>query len=1197
MQETAANFDGSVPNLLPTVTPGRRVLFNCWATNPHIVDLADFTTVVRQEQRTLPDHRITIPASAGPHAQFQHLYHESRNRERRTGASDLYLAWPILAGIEADTLYALPAFFWPVKLEPQAGQTWVLTLLPRLGVRHPFHARIADQIPAFQDLPGTLDWSAAPAFWNQCTGSEDADPWRLTPLPDPVAVAENAPAGTWQSSAALSIFPLTPHPDLYREPATVSSVSKGHSFGPLPLDPFQASAAAGTLQQGVAKVAGLPGSGKNYWLSHLIHRALSNGQNVLVVSEQIGLLERLAQQLDRTGLEGMSFLLGNFERDYPLLIEILRSKQDARTIPVDPDKHQQRVRSLRDRHDRLRAAFRASRNSVFDHYSWVETVGRYLEQRQKADKGLLASHLSYADFTLTHEEYEQISYALETLRPLYNRLGTLRHPLQQLHPHWFTEQEKETARATLREALEGQLARFEQLHLRFIQRVHQYADALRMHYEVYYRRFRDAIDRLRRRLQEHQQTYGEDFDLTSRTSLQLYGLVSGRYREILEARREVGQWYGRLRDDFQCNPYFDFAFASASEVQSVPFIRNQVAEFDQQLRSWYQRVGDLVQESVTRLSSTNLHPEVDQQEVIADLEKALDRQLASLNETGIFAQPTKNPMLTVAKRQQLMEDIMDRLEHVRLDMRDFDPFYDWQRAWLPLPGNARQVVRALVKVKPLDWGTAFSSWYLYGVLENRQQEALPERKLELAAYHKAWLQVADNMGKETRGQWRRRSEKAIRDFRRSDRRRYQELFQKRTATLSPEMLFGELWYLVREYIPLVLATPDSLQRMPFYADRQPFDWVVSCEHTHQPRRDKVLGGHLGKRIVRLRETLQLEAATEEAWQLAHNYRQIPGFPTTSTPDGYPYPSAPGQVEWHDAEGWFDDQHAVNEKEAEKVIQLLNQIEATPQRTFPSVGVLALTTAQRDLLLEYFRQIRAAGGDGAERLSMLERNGLGVYTPEETAFLQFDIVICSTTYAQEEALLAHWDRPDTVPQIQQMAYLPHQSLWVVTSLTGALLEQLAARPPGSGAFFLANYLSGVWQTARGETATARQYAKHIGQEIGGAVVPHRYAGFFQQVVKYLLPYLPGARVEWNVWLGGYQVPIVLERGAEQAPLILLADGFWSDQPATDFAWEYRQRQWFTELGYRVVPVWSVDWFRQPELAARRLAGQILDRPVA
>ena len=57
------------------------------------------------------------------------------------------------------------------------------------------------------------------------------------------------------------------------------------------------------------------------------------------------------------------------------------------------------------------------------------------------------------------------------------------------------------------------------------------------------------------------------------------------------------------------------------------------------------------------------------------------------------------------------------------------------------------------------------------------------------------------------------------------------------------------------------------------------------------------------------------------------------------------------------EGRFHEIDATNDVEAQQVIRELNQIKQTPQRVYPTVGIVAFTLEQRDLISAYILKLK------------------------------------------------------------------------------------------------------------------------------------------------------------------------------------------------------------------------------------------------
>jgi len=59
-----------------------------------------------------------------------------------------------------------------------------------------------------------------------------------------------------------------------------------------------------------------------------------------------------------------------------------------------------------------------------------------------------------------------------------------------------------------------------------------------------------------------------------------------------------------------------------------------------------------------------------------------------------------------------------------------------------------------------------------------------------------------------------------------------------------------------------------------------------------------------------------------------------------------------------------------------------------------------------------------------------------------------------------------------------------------------------------------------------------------------------------------------------------------------PTVLLSEGFFSLATHTDFHWEYAQHQYYRKFGYGVQNLWSVYWWKHPDVECRRLASAVI-----
>lgn len=261
--------------------------------------------------------------------------------------------------------------------------------------------------------------------------------------PEEPILAERISKGVIQWSGIVGSFP----PYFPKKAAiavrTLHEIQKeGHDFGLLPLDPHQASALQTIFKNSMVLVKGASGTGKTHLLVHLLSNALSNGKRCLVVSENVGALRQIYNQLEQLGLLKYSFLLQDEFADKSVLINLLRTLANT-NMPM-PAYQESAYRIALDKSKRLKTKlderYRQLRQNVFGPNNWTETVGLFLRSNRAEGKELLASHLNTTDFKFNYEEFQTLQEGIRISQPLYLKINTLRHPLCNLNDDLFKKQ-------------------------------------------------------------------------------------------------------------------------------------------------------------------------------------------------------------------------------------------------------------------------------------------------------------------------------------------------------------------------------------------------------------------------------------------------------------------------------------------------------------------------------------------------------------------------------------------------------------------------------------------------------------------------------------------------------------------------------------------------------------------------------------
>ncbi|RMG82320.1 MAG: hypothetical protein D6714_11480 [Bacteroidetes bacterium] len=1214
----------------------------------YYLDRADLFTLDQKEAavgiQVIEDmlaRRLNRQINASPAAadKLRHLYFESKNIERTQGPKTFGLGYPFFIETHGNDLIVAPLFVWYWGLEPSQNlvNSWIVRfesshfcvpnyqLLQHLEEK--YDIEIIDQYERLA-LSQRLNRDNLALLCEQLaerTGIENRkEPNDLAPSPGIDEIGILSERGTLYYNGILGLFPPQKHKKLPAPPKPEDAFmtrplppSDAHfNYFYLPADPYQASALEEASDHKISVVEGNPTSGKSHTLANFLINALANGEKCLVVSERVPTLVKSQQLLSRAGINQYNFLLKDALNDKPLLLEMLRvaGENVDRKIEYSPNDFDLKLQRYLREKNKLSANYRAVRERVFGDHDWTDTVGLFLSANRIEGKELLTSQLNAGEFDFTHHEYEIFKHAILTSRPLYQKVNTLKHPLTNLNEEIFLQKPRTEGLNFLKKNIRKFLNKAASLQHRYITKTDAYSLKLREHYERHYNRLLRRSTQLSEKIADYSKQYGADFNASGIGALKVLGLFSRHKKQIARAKEDVARDYAALERVFERGKYFEFHFLEAKDRQNIPKLTENLESFKNTLLYWQSKIETHVQEELMRLNSRNVHPDLDYKDQIAELEYALDLLIEEINEAKIYHRPIQNKALTIPQRQKYLESIIEQLENTELNLRDFDAFYDWQHNWLNLGLLAQKVIKALVKVKPNDWMAAFESWYFSNILTKKHNPGLPVSSEGFpnyaAAYHALKPLIFNRIGHI----WQARQMEALKKLKRRNKRAWQLIFdknsQKNAASLMLDHILEEGFEAVTAFLPVLFVTPyvarHVLPQIPDF-----FDYLIFDEGSRFAVENAAPIAPLGKRIVIFggndtygMETSLIQYVRENGAPtsvLLNKYAQQAKFAgkASETPD-----QSAGlnlfPLEFHveNLEGRFDEKSGTNDVEAQQIIRLLNSIERTPQRTYPSVGIICFTVEQRDLISAYLLKIKQQNASGSEKIRQLERNGMGVFHVDELYGQHFDILMISFTIGtinfkgSLSKKSVFFNTPDGVSHIRLILNKVPRKIFLIHSIPEPYLKRFLSKPHDQGTFLLAVYLKFGEAVANGDLARQKELLPYIAP----VEIQERHTSVFTgEVVRALTPYLDPGRLVQNVPLDKIHLPLTIQplHGAGE-PLIIHPDGFFAHARYTSFLWEFQQQMMIKNLGFVYHPVWSVKWWKNPKQEARKLASIIIKK---
>ena len=1170
---------------------------------------------------------------------FSHFYFESRNLERVFGTKNLAVGYPMVMAQMGGVNVSAPLFLWQIQLEPHAtnSDSWVVqrneshSVLPNYPLFYLIDSLNGSELSAKarnlaenKQITNRNLAEIAEAVRLLAKAPEEGLPLSVQPMPQGSAAEYASLAGLMTWSALMGIFPTLPKTTRTDTPVVIPDLPGDtdwqHELSLLPLDPSQRKVLQAVQKAAINVVEGASGSGKTYTISSVIINALMNGKKCLVVSQSINALRRAQKFIVDKGFGDLSFILRDLTGDQLMLADMLRAAADAKNKPAsDQQLINTIVQQCKREMSKMDQGWQLLHTPVFGDLNYSETVGLFMNANRKEAKDLLLTQLNPSDFVFSKTEYDQIVESIRESEPLFARFPTLDHPLSRLQGSIFAEQGVSQSFEWTILTVNGLLEKATALHHLFITRTNEYAETLNDRYEQHYLELASLTKKIKEAIADGTNRYGADFGKPISALEKLYGNLSDKTKLMTADKEKVAVAFENLRKAYSVVKYFDFDFPQQYDPRDLPRIAEITKTFDTSLEQWQKKIPGIVREEVKRLNARTIHQGIDFRDSVKELEAHLDHFLDDFNHSGLYAMPLRHEMLTIPKRQEFLEEMIGRLEETQFSLRDFNDFYIWQKHWLSLRPAEQKVVRALCKVKPRDWVSAFDSWYLYHFLQNRYSPTLLWDKDTMEGYSKGFVDLRLQMPAHLSYVWQQRKNAALKKLKSADSKAYKTWFGKDNRALSANKDISELFKnhieALTETIPVLLVSPHVANDVVKHSNML-FD-VVLVDEAHniskqqcytlfdQAKHLMVFGDskqdmtpqaeddflEYCKTLGVLSHTLDYQHSdAPEEWV---DFNRIAfGTPFKRLPSGR---SAQGVTIVSNVEGRYDEQSQTNETEARQVIDWLNLIEQTPAKTYPVVGIACATVQQRDLIATQLLRVRQRKAPGFEKIQQLQLNGLGVYQFSELQGQHVDILLLSLVHGITDAsgtLTKHlhfWNTQEGINQLHVALTRASQKMFIAHSIPPGLHSVLAADKNFLGTCILSHLVTFAEYIQQDNVPAAQEQLKKMRTMLD--YPEHEFVPtlFMKEVEQLLLPFFEPGSVQRNIKIANMKVPFVVR--TEGKVLVPLFDGVLAHTDAPSHEWEEKIRHYFNKNDIRYVPVLSAQWWKSPRQEARRIAAMM------
>ena len=1158
---------------------------------------------------------------------LKHLYFKARIQEKANGVQSFAFAYPICRKADAgEETIAAPLFLWQLNIEASSKHNagWKIS-------RQPLHKIYANQL--------LLD------YWKeyyQLDIEEDIEQLLNGPFitknklegliqrikqafsdNDEATIEEETVDGTGKPSFEIDtngVFGVFNGLDAYAAEANIkeddTATPNTFHYTNLPLSPEQATAYQMLLDHQSVWLGGPGGSGKTHLGLHSVLSTLLNDKKVLVVSRSMGTLRQYQERLEQLGLEKLSYLLRDTPQDKALFIELL--KASVATKSPDRKYDAKAYRFLTEKLERLRQKlernYHSSRKHLFEGHNWADMVGLYLSSTRKEGKELLATQVNASDYDFSEEEFEALSESIATCVELFEQTHTLKSSLNNLSPGIYLRMEKEEAEGFVSNKVDSLIEKGKRLQYWYINRIDAYASLLTAHYEQYYQKYTGILVGLKDKLADTFSRYGTEIGHSTLRKLKLQAIFSSEAKEKIAALQSIVDDYDSLREDFAQASYFDFNFPLEKGGLKLSDVQEGLEAFEIALQNWRLRQRELVQEETMRLSSKTAHPRLNFEDQLIEMVDGLNAYFDQINESGLYHLPFHNKTLTIPKQQRLLEEVIEQLEETQRAMPEFENFYGWQNNWLQLDEKSRRLIRILIKVQPNDWLAAFESWFYDNLLSKHYEAILPPSLEDTLALGSTYDELKPLLTPHLLLNWHKEKETAFKKLKRQNKSAYQQIM---SGSLQSDKTFRQIFeksgQAITAAMPIFMLNPELAIQL-FASVKERFGLILVDEAHLLSDREAAFLHSIGEKVLLL--GYGDEAAPPPAQVVAERQGGVSCFlneivegPALNLlyaiqqyQKGVSLPFPPDMVAFEQIDGRYDEDTEVNEEEALRVISMLNEIKRTPQRTFPSVGIVCFTYGQRDLISSYLLGIKQRRSTGVETIQQLERNGMMVLQLEELSGQRFDILIVSSTYGAIDLdgnMTGHihrMSRDRASASLHLLMSRASQQLYFLNSIADEVLEESSRENPAAASFLMSayiKYLRGISHQNVEEAFAAIEQLLNYPSRHTDIQDSADTTFFLEEVRMRLLPYLGKGTLRAATATDGVEGALLIAPGPTgETEVAILPDGFLARSPNTDYRWECEQLKALQQKDISALAATSANWWRNPDQEARKAASRVI-----
>lgn len=813
-------------------------------------------------------------------------------------------------------------------------------------------------------------------------------------------------------------------------------------------DPSQQGILESLKSQTKILIQGPPGTGKSQTLTAVLVNALENKQKTIVVCEKQTALEVLYNALHKLGLERYCIMIKDSASDRRQVVDSVRNTIDPADFkkpgqPYSVQSLQDQLTEILNHKTTINTIHEILNSDLFQGKNWTEIVGNLLEFRDSKE------NISLQDirFSFSEDEAKEIENVLENGKNLYQEFQHFEKS-SFINPEKLISENFHNSLQNLDTSFQNYEKMWDEIQGLIVDFKPVYEEKIKQDFSQNFQKLSSLINETEVITSVLSQN-SEEFhpEITNGFFYKFTALFSsskkkkiGNQKRLLEISSSIKQI--SLSEFFPSIELSDNLWNNKNEILNYrQKIQNIQSEFSSKLEEQFNTIDflNVFDSSVSGKES----------EIIVQRIQQLKKNIS--NDQWIKDLTFGNTYQTF---DQFLISLLDQYRSYRTHPEN--PLlaeYNWFSFYQPLNIFQRKLLEKLYPVN--NWRSSFYSAYFPLLLTHYSDPKLNFNEKNYEEIIKQIKQYGFSQKNFIQYFWNDSQQNAVKQFEQTNKDiTVANLYNKRSSINHKRLTLRQIVQrdtdLFTNFFPIILTTPDVcsnlFQGKNFYFDNVVFDEasqlklednlpamlkgkniiIAGDEHQMPPSSyfSKVFDGIIEDEddiependVITYKNSLLnieslLDFATESQFEKNHldfHYRSKHPYLIDFSNHAFynsrlkplPTTSETQPIEFFQVDGIFDDH--TNKEEAEKVLEILKNIQPLKDGNYPSVGIATFNISQRNFIKRKIVQQTNLPRNEIfkEKIQGLEAAGLFIKNLGNIQGDERDIIIVSTTYGRK-----------------------------------------------------------------------------------------------------------------------------------------------------------------------------------------------------